>query len=206
MSLSVFFAIAFIVVLCISNWNYYAIAKIIALILLCVSIITWGFTYEPVLQVLAIVLVIPLLFLGSFIFKSFQLGENIKEVEEPKISISSQELLCANDGTITTGNLSGGGGFLVFSVIGSSEEESVYKYYYLLPDGGAKLGQVKADDTTIYYIDSDEKPHLDKITTTYYSLDYNESPPKECRHKSTVTYKLYVPKGSVGNVYEFDAA
>lgn len=204
-AISVVMGAVFIVVLCITNWNYYAIAKIVALVLLLGSLIFFEFDWNPLPFVFSIVLIIPLVFLGSFVFETFQLGKNIKEVEEPKVVISSQELLCANDGAITTGNVAGGG-FVVFSVIGSVEEESVYKYYYLLPDGGAKLGQVNADETTIYYIDEGEKPRLDKVTTTYYSLDYNESPPKECRHKSTVTYKLYVPRGSISSVYEFDAA
>lgn len=208
--ISIVSGIAFIVLLCTTNWTPYAIVKIISLIVILIALVIaadTGHWEAYVMSGVGCMVIIGLAFLVSLMVEGYKYEKNVHEVEQPKIVTTRQELLTANDGTQVSGNVSGGG-FVIFHVTGSVSEESVYKYYYLLPDGGAKLGQVKADDTTIYYIENGESPYLEKIESTKYCMDYNNNPPTECDHSwhdTKITYKLHVPKGSISNVYEFDA-
>jgi hypothetical protein len=90
-------------------------------------------------------------------------------------------------------------------VQGSLSEKSVYKYYYQLEDNGIKQGTIPAESTTIYFVKSGEDAYLETIVTTEYYLNKNYTPATRCMENSETTYKLYVPEGSITNVYEFNA-
>ena len=124
--------------------------------------------------------------------------------DDEHVTISTQEIMSATDGTMVEGNISGGG-FLVYHISGSINENPVYRYYYQLEDGGIKLGQIPANLTTIYYIGSNETPYIEASTTRpcygYY--------PKTGKHAlsneySSTIYKLYVPEGSILEIFQFD--
>ena len=127
---------------------------------------------------------------------------NIKEAEEKEVTVASQNIVCVKDGDSVEGGVSGG----IFFVYGQVSGKSVYKYYYQIEDGGFRQGSIPADSTTIYYLEDGENPHLDTIVTKTVLINYNNNPPTDAGTKdSKTTYKIYVPKGSVTNVYEFDA-
>ena len=125
------------------------------------------------------------------------------------VTTTSHKLICVKDDFSITGSLSGKESrniFLVYeSVSGSVSEESVYKYYYLLKDSGIKLGTIPADSTTIYYIESEEEPHIETVITTKFQMINKGKPDAHCDETSKTIYKLYVPEGPISNVYEFDA-
>lgn len=125
---------------------------------------------------------------------------NIKKYEIPDVVVTKTPIICAKDNSVISGSMSGG----IFYVQASVSEKSEYHYYYQQEDGGIKLGTIPADDTTIYYLDG-KNAYLETTVTTTYYLDYNNNPASRWSEESVIKYKLYVPEGSVTNVYEFDA-
>ena len=119
--------------------------------------------------------------------------DNLEKCEVPEISITSTTVICAKDNDSITGSISGN----IWYVPESGKEEAIYKYYYQLEDGGIKQGNIPADSTTIYFLKSGEKAHLETIVTTEYWVNYNNSPSTRCFETSEITYKLYVPENSV---------
>ena len=75
----------------------------------------------------------------------------------------------------------------------------------LSEDGGIKQGTIPVDSTTIYFTKPGEEAYLETIITTEYMINNNNTPATRFGESSKTTYKLYVPEGSVTNVYEFDA-
>lgn len=186
--------IAFGVLLITTNWNFFTIPKILLFISACWFIyfkdVLDGFSYFP--------LVIALF---SFVFAGLLYENNIEKCEVPDVSITSNTVICAKDNYSITGNISGN----ILYVHGSVTEKSVYKYYFQLPDGGIKQGTIPAESTTIYFIKPGEEAYIETVITTEYSLNNNNTPATRCRERTTTTYKLYIPEGSVLNEYEFDA-
>ena len=126
---------------------------------------------------------------------------NVEISEIPEVVTTNIKIVCVKDNSYITGQMSGG----VFYKNGSISEEHVYNYYYETGDGGIKLGTIPAEDTVICYVDSEEDVRLERIETINYAINNNNTPATKIKHAPIITYKLYVPKGSIDNVYTFDA-
>lgn len=188
--------ITFIVLLFITNLNLFIIPKILLFISFGLYIL-----FKEEYELCVLFWIGFFITVIAFIIVVIIFFNNYEECENPDVSITSTSIICAKDNSSTSGKFSGG----ILYVQGSVSEESVYKYYYLLEDGGIKQGTIPADDTTIYFVESEEEAHLETIVSTEYWLNNNDNPPTRCFESSEETYKLYVPEGSVTNVYEFDA-
>ena len=137
----------------------------------------------------------------SFVITGVMYLNNTEECEVPDVSITTCTVICAKDNFSLTGSMSGG----ILYVHGSVSGESVYIYYYQTEDGGIKQGTIPVDSTTIYFTKPGEEAYLETIITTEYMINNNNTPATRFGESSKTTYKLYVPEGSVTNVYEFDA-
>lgn len=191
-------AITFCILLIVTNWNIFTIPNILLFVFGC---IIFGTIEIPdnnsrvkIVYIVSVIVVIIayIVTLGIYII-------NLKECENPDVTITKRTILCTNDDYPVTGTISGG-----IIVKGKISEESVYRYYYELEDGGIKQGSIPADSTTIYYIKSGEEPYFEKIITTTYYTDGSKDPTKRVLEHSETTYKLYVPRGSIAN-FEFNA-
>ena len=201
---SIALALAYIVVLIATKWTVFAIPKIILFLVVFLFAkmnhrSVSGKYFDRYFNISLIVLVL------SYAIGIIAYFGNIKTVEEPVVTLTTQEIVCANDGTSTEGNIKGGG-FIVWSVQGSLEEEMVYRYYYRLDNGGMKIGQVDANKATLFDLEDGKQPYIEKVEKKYYQLNYNHDPVDEYSSEIVEEYNIYIPKGSVGNVYEFDAA
>ena len=126
---------------------------------------------------------------------------NIEECKVPDVSITTCNVICAKDNSSITGGKLGS----IFYVQGSISEKSVYKYYYQLEDGGIKQGTIPAESTTIYFVEPEKDAYLETTVVTQYYINKNNTPATRQNETSVVTYNLYVPEGSITNVYEFNA-
>jgi len=128
--------------------------------------------------------------------------------QSPQVQTQEYELVAASDGTNIEGSLSGesSGSFFLISgtmsstVNGEIKQTDVYKFYYVANSktGEIRFMTVNANSTSIFYVEEGEEPYLLKKVITPYSLDYNVDPPQQCNvGKSTVTYELHIPKGSI---------
>lgn len=189
-------SITFCVLLITTNWNLFTIPKILLFISVCLYILLKKELEDCVPFRISIVITVI-----AFIVTGIMYNNNLKKCEVPDVSITSSTVICAKDNSSITGSISGS----VLYVYGSVSEESVYKYYYQLEDGGIKQGTIPADSTTIYFVKAGEEAYLETIVTTEYYMNNNHSPATRYGETSETTYKLYVPEGSVTNVYEFDA-
>lgn len=188
--------IVFCVLMAVMHWNIMIIPKILLYITICVYVVfkEWDEDCEEI-YIFLIATVI------AFFITGIVYINRMEEANDPDVVTNSCDILCAKDGSIDSGSFSGS----IIYVHGSSSGKSVYKYYYQQEDGGVKLGTISADDTTLYFLKDGEKPHLETIVTTQYYLNTNNNPPTRCFESSKITYKLYIPEGSITNVYEFDA-
>lgn len=121
------------------------------------------------------------------------------------VTTSTVKILSATDGTMVNGSMSGSG-FLVWHVSGSVSEKPVYRYYYQIADGGMKLGEIPAKSTTIYYIEDGKEPYIEVITSIPCDGFYSNYPDNHNLGESSTTYKLYVPKGSILENFQFDGS
>lgn len=188
--------ITFCVLLITTNWNLFTIPKILLFVSVCLYILfakAWKACVPCRIGIVATVI--------SFIVTVEMYFHNFEKCEVPDVSITKYTVICAKDNSSLTGSMYGG----ILYVHGSVSEESVYKYYYQIEDGGIKQGTIPVDSTTIYFVKTGEKAYLEKIITTEYLMNNNNTPATRCLENSKTTYKLYVPEGSVTNVYEFDA-
>lgn len=188
--------ITFCVLLITTNWNVFTVPKILLFISVCLYIL-FKQEFELCVPFWIGIIVTGIVFIiaGGMYFNNF------KKCEVPDVSTTTCAIMCAKDNSSISGSMSGS----ILYVQGSVSGESVYKYYYQLEDGGIKQGTIPADSTTIYFIKPGEEAYLEIIVTTEYYLDYNNTPVTRCFFSPETTYKLYVPEGSVTNVYEFDA-
>lgn len=188
--------IVFCVLMAVMHWNVMIIPKIALYISICLYVL-FKEEFEICGQFLIGFIITAVIWVGAGIV---YIG-HLEQPNAPDVSTTRCNMLCAKDGTMTSGNMSG---FLIY-VQASSTEKSVYKYYYQLEDGGIKLGEVSAKDATIYFLRDGEAPYIETVVTTTYFMNNNNNPATRCLENSSVTYKLYVPEGSITNVYEFDA-
>lgn len=76
---------------------------------------------------------------------------------------------------------------------GQIDEDLYYQYMAKLNDGGFVANKVKADDTTIYYTDSN------------YRVEWHERRKRFLYFEKVEKYKkIYVPEGSMSNNYLID--
>lgn len=188
--------IAFCVLLITTNWNLFTIPKILLFISVCIYILFKEEFIACVPFLIGIVVTII-----AFIVTGIMYLNNIEKCEVPDVVTTSSTVICAKDNFSVTGSFSR----KILYVHGSVSEESVYTYYYQSKDGGIKQGTIPADSTTIYFVKTGEKAYLETVVTTEYWLNNNNSPATRYPETSETTYKLYVPEGSVTNVYEFNA-
>lgn len=181
-------ATAFCTLLITANWNLFTIPKILLLATACLYILFKEDNFICIPFWIGVVVTIIAYIICGYLY----LG-NVDKCETPDVKTTNCTVICANDGSTVSGG--------VFYV----HENSVYKYYYELEDGGIKLATIPADCTTLYFIESGEQAYLETIVTTTYYLNNNEAPATRWFEHSQTYYKLYVPKGSITNVYEFDA-
>lgn len=189
--------ITFCILLITTNWNLFTVPEILLFISVCLYILFHKKGKDHCVPFLIgeVVTVI------AFVVAGIMYLNNIEECEVPHVSITSTKVICAKDNSSITGSVSGS----VFYVQGSVSEECVYKYYYQVEDGGIKQGTIPVDFTTIYFVESGEEAYLETIVTTEYSLNKNNTPATIWHESSETTYKLYIPEGSITNVYEFNA-
>lgn len=188
--------ITFCVLLITTNWNLFTIPKMLLFISVCLYILfsdVWDLCIPFWIGIVITVI--------AFIVAGGMYLNNIEKCEAPEVSTTTCTVICAKDNSSVTGTISGG----IFYVQGSVSEKSVYKYYYQLEDGGVKQGTISAESTTIYFVEPGEDAYLETIVTTEYYLNNNNTPATRWNENSTTTYKLYVPEGSITNVYEFNA-
>ncbi len=193
--------ITFCVLLITTNWNLFTIPKILLFISLCLYILFKKDFDDCVPFWIGIVVTVI-----AFIVTGIMYLNNIERCEVPDVSTTRVTVICAKDNSSITGSISGS----ILYVHGSVSEESVYQYYYQLEDGGIKQGTIPAESTTIYFVEAGEEAYLETVITTEYWMNNNNIPATRCLElealeTSETTYKLYVPEGSVTNVYEFDA-
>ncbi len=195
--IAVVLGITFCTLLITTNWNLFTIPKILLFILVCLFILfcnDWG--VPSAIWIVAIITVIAFIVTGVMYLNNIE-----KKCEVPDVSTTRTTVICAKDNSSITGSISGN----ILHFHGSVSEESVYQYYYQLEDGGIKLGTIPAESTTIYFVEAGEEAYLETVITTKYWMNNNNSPATRCHETSETTYKLYVPEGSIVNVYEFDA-
>lgn len=189
--------ITFCVLLITTNWKLFTIPKILLFISVCLYILfkkeEWEFCGPFWIGIVITVI--------AFIVTGVMYFNNIKKCEVPDVSTTTCTVICAKDNSSIAGSMSGS----LLYVQGSVSEKSVYKYYYQVEDGGIKQGTIPADSTTIYFVKSGEEAYLERIVTTEYFLNNNNTPATRLYESSKTTYKLYVPEGSITNVYEFNA-
>lgn len=194
-ALSTVLGIAFCILMAETHWNIMIIPKVIVFISVCLYVLfkeeleTCGPFWMGIL----------IAFIAWIITGYFYIGK-LEKTNDPDVAITTCNVLCAKDGTMTSGSFSG----TIIYVHGSSSEKSVYKYYYQQEDGGIKLGSISVDDTTLYFLEDGEEPRIETISTTWYYMNYNNNPATRCLETTNITYKLYIPEGSITNVYEFD--
>ena len=128
--------------------------------------------------------------------------KSIEKVKSQEVKVTTQDLVAIKDNSSIDGNKNRS----IFYVTGSIKEKAEYTYYYRLEDGGIKQGRINADSTTIYYVEDGKEPYLEITETTPYTDVYKKGVYlRRDEGQTSITYKLYVPEGSVQNVYEFDA-
>lgn len=188
-------SIAFCVLMIMYGWCAFTIPRILLFIAACLFILFVGTDLSIGIFFAVIATIVVHIICGIVYLCNFKMSDT------PEITTTSTILVCAKDDYSINGNLFGS----ILYVQGSVSEKAVYKYYYKLPDGGIKQGSIPAKDTTIYFIKDGEEPRLDTVVATYYNMNHNTNPPKQCGAYPTTTYELYVPEGSVDNIYEFNA-
>lgn len=188
--------ITFCVLLITTNWNLFTMPKILLFISVCLYILFCDEWDACVPFWISIVITII-----AFIVTRVMYLNNIEKCEVPDVSTTTCTVICAKDNSSIAGSISGS----IFYVQGSVSEKSVYKYYYQLEDGGIKQDTIPAESTTIYFVKSGEDAYLETIVTTEYYLNNNNTPATRWNESSKTTYKLYVPEGSITNMYEFNA-
>lgn len=208
-------------------WNCYEFSDVGNKILLFVTgVVAWCMAWgigklddSPIMASI-IILIVTIIFILLFAFAIKRTEEQAiydeKIVEQsPQVQTQQYELISASDGTNIEGNLNGesSGSFFLISgtmssnVNGEIKQTDVYKFYYVANSktGEIRLMTVNANSTSIFYVEEGEDPYLLKKVITPYSLDYNVDPPQKCNvGKSTVTYELHIPKGSIVGSFEFN--
>lgn len=175
-----------------THWTVFAIPKIVLLLAICIMGETSFFEYwDNYIDICIVVIIV------SYIIGTICYYNNIQECKNPDISIEKVELVNAKD------NLSLKGSFSILG--GEVNDEFVYEFYTKNEKGNFVLTSIPAKDTEISYLSKGEQPYLEITTKTYYSLDTNNTPATKCNEYNKISYVLYVPEGSIQEMFEFDA-
>lgn len=191
-------AISFCILIVITRWNIFAIPKMILFVTVCMFLISDKYVVDFYALIFMIGFVATII---AYIIAGVKWSNNVIFSDVPEVTTTSQEIMCAKDSFSVSGSVQGG----VFYISGSISEKPIYRYYYQVDNGGIKLGSIDANSTTIYLISDEEVPHLDTIVSVYYKTNYNKEPAVKEEAKTEIRYELYVPKGAVISIYEFDA-
>lgn len=174
------------------NWNEWGPFKILLHVDICMVLLISGtcekrpYLSEFIAWVCALLEAAALLYAIFYFPPSWQEDKVVKSIN----------LVAVNDAY----QVEGGGSFGSFAI----SENGVYRYYYQEKSGGIKQNYVSAENTTIFYTEEDEIPHLDKhvVTEKWYLRRHNQD---SLRSRETGTYwNLYIPKGSIREVYQLD--
>lgn len=122
---------------------------------------------------------------------------NIESTDSAEEVVGSIELACAPDTYITSGEIRG-----VLGANGVIATDSAFSYYTPNSEGGFSSGFVEREVTDVYYIDENEKAHLDKIETVIYKTNHNFGLERVQREVIETRYQLYVPEGSIISSFE----
>lgn len=143
------------------------------------------------LRIAAIVSVIVFIMCGGRYLSNFS------KADKPDVSITTYTLVSLNDSD-KKGETAHG----VFYCKVDNTKELTYKVYYKTENGGMRLKVIPAENTTLYYIDSNTLPYMEKIETTEFYYNNNKKEPT--RHYASIktTYNLYIPEGSLINEIE----
>ncbi len=182
---------AFGAVQIITHWTVFTIPKIVLLLAICIMVEELCFDGESITIFMFMIVIV------SYIIGGICYVRNIKECENPDISEKKVELVNAKD------NLSVKGSSYLLG--GEVHGEFVYAYYTKNEKGNFVLNMIPAKDTEISYLSEGEQPYLEITTKTYYSLNTNNTPANKCREHNKTSYVLYVPEGSIQEMFEFDA-
>ncbi len=193
--IGVLLVFAFGVVQVTTHRTVFAIPKILLLLAICIIVKSYFSNDEDdcVICIYAGIIVVII----SYIIGGICYWHNIQECENPDISVEKVELVNAKD------NLSVKGSFSIFG--GEVHGEFVYAYYTKNEKGNFVLNTIPAKNTEISYLSEGEQPYLEITTKTYYSLNTNHIPATKCEEYKKTSYVLYVPEGSIQEIFEFDA-
>ena len=137
--------------------------------------------------------------------------DKIIAVKEPKVSKEDFKLICINDviDLDSSYNITLSEDDTFYVVLEtepkitkeSQKDYEVYSIYYESKDKSNKFEPltINKDSTELYFIKKGEVPHITVVTSTYYYLDTNVEPSKECNHIKVLTYELHIPKSSILN-------
>ena len=114
-------------------------------------------------------------------------------------------LVSAVDTQNITGKYNASGILLFYSANGELDSQKFYNLFYQLEDGGIKQYEIPDNEATIYYIGSDEVPHFE-ITKFYdcNGIDRKTSEHDISSNVSSISYSIYVPKGSIAEQFQFN--
>lgn len=194
--IGVLLVFAFGVVQITTHWTVFAIPKILLLIAICIIVTSYFLSdeenefYDCISRQIIVIIF-------SYIIGGIGYLCNIQKCENPDISVEKVELVNAKD------NLSVKGSFSILG--GEVHGEFVYAYYTKNEKGNFVLNMIPAENTEISYLSEREQPYLEMTTKTYYSLNTNHNPATKCQEHEKTSYVLYVPEGSIQEIFEFDA-
>lgn len=115
------------------------------------------------------------------------------------------QLVSAVDTQNFTGQYNAYGILFFYSANGELDSQKFYNIFYQLEDGGIKQYKIPVDEASIYYIENDEVPHFE-ITRFYDCNGINRKTFEHNinSHASSISYSIYVPKGSITEQFQFN--
>ena len=178
------------------SWNEFTAFYVLGFLILCAAVAFRVTKFKLTFDMIGVAFIIAAI-IGILVDT-----RNFEEEKSQEVKVTTLNLVAAKDNYRINGNMQRS----IFYVTGSISEKAEYTFYYQLEGGGIKQGRINADSTTIYYVEDCEEPHLEIIETTpYKAVYYKGEHYSRLNGVTSITYKLYVPEGSVQNVYEFDA-
>lgn len=134
----------------------------------------------------------------ALIYCGVQINSNIIEpVEQPAVS---ETLVNINDTSYQNVNGSTRGGlFYIYGSI-STDNSQAFNYYVKQADGSFKLKSVPASVSTIVYTDGTPKVESTSYVCEKGKAIFEPWSVAKCDERP-ITYKFYIPEGSIAEVY-----
>ena len=192
--LSALGAFIFSILIFLTNDNFLVSCIKVVFFLIVFSLLHGNFLVEICMPLLFILILL-------IICDCLRYDFHVQKVDTPYTETEKRYIVNLNDVETITGEITGGW----YSIHGTLEGKYIYTFYYILPNGDKKLDSVDADKATIHYESDDITPYIETIIETYYSLDYNVSPPVRCRETQSKSYVFHIPNNSINNDIELDA-